>query len=257
MSGNRFSSAAILAAMLSIASVDVALADSDVFVGGFLDQGLSSLQIELRPGPNSLRSAGVNVVEQPQTPTMGFTPRFAGVPVGVLSEPSVDRGSLLKARLAAPGNADSVVEHSMSLGRSQDLGPVAIDLAAVAGYRDQPDNELVESSSFGFGGGLSIIGIEGLRFDASYGRQDDVFGFARDRMSAGVGYGIGALDTRVSISNVSQYDNGVATDEKQILSVGGQLKLGQSWVVGGDLAYSSGLAGDTATAGVVNFRFNF
>jgi hypothetical protein len=254
MSTNRTIASVVFGSLLSIASIGAAQAASDVFVGGFVDQGLSALHNELAPSGGTVRSYGLSVTTEPDPTVIGFTPRFAGVPVGLLEDPTIDRGSLLKARLSAPGGT---VERSVALNRSQDLGPVAIDVAAVAGYTGQPENELAESSSFGFGGGLSIIGLEGLRFDASYGRQNDVLGFARDRMTAGVGYGIGALDTRVSISSVAQYDNGVETDEKQIWSFGGQLKLGERWVVGGDLAYSSGLAGDTSTSGVVNFRFNF
>jgi hypothetical protein len=58
---------------------------------------------------------------------------------------------------------------------------------------------------------------------------------------------------------VSQYDiNGVAADEQKVWTVGGQMKLSSSMVVGGDLAYSTSLIdGTDDTSGVVNFRFNF
>ena len=81
---------------------------------------------------------------------------------------------------------------------------------------------------------------------------------ARDRVTAGLGYNFGALNTRLSVSNVSQYDiNGVSTDEQQVWVVGGQMELSSQFVVGGDVAYSTNLDGTADTSGVVNFRFNF
>ena len=93
---------------------------------------------------------------------------------------------------------------------------------------------------------------------ASYNRRDESLGLARDRVTAGLGYDFGALDTQVSVSSVSQYDvNGVPTDEQQVWVVGGQMELSSHLVVGGDLAYSTSLDGTNDTSGVVNFRFNF
>jgi hypothetical protein len=256
MLNHRRSQIAALGFVLSLPLGGVAQA-VEVNVGGFLDQGLSALQNQLSPSDSSLRGFGLRVVENPHEPVMGFTPRFAGVPVDLPEGASIDSGSLLKARLGSPLGGGETVERALALQQQHHLGLFNVDVSAVAGFAEPTYGDLGQSSSFGFGGGLTIDGIEGLRFDASYGRLDDVFGLTRDHVTAGVGYGIGMLDTRLSVSSVASYDNGVATDEKQIFSVGGQLNLSKSWVVGGDLAYSSGLAGEQATTGVVNFRFNF
>ena len=146
----------------------------------------------------------------------------------------------------------------MQYAQSHDLGMVKVDLSAIAGYADQGNQDLGQSSTFGFGGGLKFEGLEGLRFGASYDRSDESLGLARDRVTAGLGYDFGALNTQLSVSNVSQYDiNGVSTDEQQVWVVGGQMQLSSQFVVGGDLAYSTSLDGTADTSGVVNFRFNF
>ena len=146
----------------------------------------------------------------------------------------------------------------MHLAQTHDLGLVKIDLSAIAGFSDPGQQEYGQSSTFGVGGGFKFDSLAGLRFGAFYSRRDESLGLARDSVTAGMGYDFGAVDTRLSVTNVSQYDaNGIAADEKKVWSVGGQLKLSSTFVVGGDLAYSTSLDGTDDTSGVVNFRFNF
>ena len=105
---------------------------------------------------------------------------------------------------------------------------------------------------------MEFQALEGLRFGASYDRRDESIGQGSDRVTAGLGYDFGSLDTRLSVSSVSQYDiNGTPTDEQQVWAFGGQMELSSRLVVGGDLAYRTSLDGTADTSGVVNFRFNF
>lgn len=248
-----------LFATAALVSVDAAQAADGSFAGGgVLQDGFQALQQQLaHRGGAGERSDKLRVVDGKDDRVIGFTPRFAGVPIGLADGISVDRGSVLKTRLSGTSGrqADS---QAMQYEQSHDLGMVKVDLSAIAGYIDFGQNDLGQSSTFGFGGGLKFEGLEGFSLDASYNRRDESLGLARDRVTAGLGYDFGALDTRLSVSNVSQYDiNGVSTDEQQVWVVGGQMELSSSLVVGGDLAYSTSLDGTADTSGVVNFRFNF
>lgn len=231
-------------------------ADSSFAGGGVLQDGFQALHQQLARQDGSTSQPSVRLVEGNE-PVVGFTPRFAGVPIGLAEGVSVDRGSVLKTRLSsAPGR--QLNSQAMQYERSHDLGMVKVDLSAIAGYADRGNQDLGQSSTIGFGGGLKFQGLEGLRLGASFDRRNESLGLARDRVTAGLGYDFGALNTRLSVSNVSQYDiNGVSTDEQQVWVVGGQMELSSRFVVGGDVAYSTSLDGTADTSGVVNFRFNF
>ncbi|MEZ5934404.1 MAG: porin [Alphaproteobacteria bacterium] len=246
------------AAALVAGGGQAAVAEGSFAGGGVLQDGFSALKQQLvRHDDGAAHKSGVSLVDGDSS-VIGFTPRFSKVPIGLAQGISVDRGSLLKTRLNRDLAGTQPEDRAIQFEQEHDLGLLKIDLSAIAGFRDQGSQDLGQSSTFGFGGGLKIAGIEGLRLGASYDRQDESLGIARDRVTAGVGYDFGALDTTVSVSNVSQYDiNGVPTDEQQVWVVGGQMELSSRLVVGGDLAYSTSLDGTEDTSGVVNFRFNF
>ena len=249
----------IAAATAILAAGGQAIAAEGSFAsGGVLQDGFQALQQELAHRDGGKNSAGLSLVDG-QSSVIGFTPRFSKVPIGLAQGVSVDRGSLLKTRLSGQAVDRQVDNRSIQFEQTHDLGLVQFGLSAVAGYADQGNQGLSQSSTFGVGGGLKFQGeLEGLRLGASYDRRDEVLGVAQDRLTAGLGFDFGPLDTRLSVSSVSQYDvNGVSTDEQQIWAVGGQMQLSSSWVVGGDLAYSTSLDGTNDTSGVVNFRFNF
>jgi hypothetical protein len=249
-----------LASAIAVSSVQAHAADGSFAGGGVLQDGFLALQQELAgqdSSPQPVAATKLKLVDD-RTSVIGFTPRFSGVPIGLEEGVSVDRGSVLKTRLSNAALGQPVNRRSMQFEQFHDLGMVKVDLSAIAGYADRGNQDLGQSSTFGFGGGLKIQGLDGLRFGASYNRQDESLGLARDQVTAGLGYNFGALDTRVSVSNVSQYDiNGVPTDEQQVWVVGGQMELSSRFVVGGDVAYSTNLDGTEDTSGVVNFRFNF
>lgn len=233
-------------------------ADAGSFAGGgVLQDGFEALQHQLAHQNSTVSQNRLRLVDD-GAPSFGFTPRFAGVPIGLAEGVSVDRGSVLKTRLSGAATNRQANAQAMRYEQIHDLGMVKVDLSAIAGYADRGNQDLGQSSTFGFGGGLKFEGLEGFRLGASYNRRDESLGLARDRVTAGVGYDFGALDTQVSVSNVSQYDiNGVPTDEQQVWVVGGQMELSSRLVVGGDVAYSTSLDGTADTSGVVNFRFNF
>jgi hypothetical protein len=248
-------SALTLAIVLAVGSN--AHAASEGFLGGgFLQQGFDALRDQLVQPQYNAGPMVLEVVDQSKAPVVGFTPRFAGVPIDLGEGASLETGSLLRARLG--GAATTRSGRAISLVQSHDLGPVKLDLSAIAGFTEQDDPYLDQSKAFSLGSSLKFSGVEGLRLDAAYSRRDEILGFANDRVTASLGYGFGQIDTRLSVSSVSQYDNkGIETEEQQVWSVGGQLQLGTNLSVGGDLAYSDSLVGADATTGVVNFRFNF
>ena len=226
--------------------------------GGVLQQGIDALQHQLVRHDAPSDALQFKILDRDATPVIGFTPRFAGVPIDLAEGASVDRGSVLKTRFSGVAGSQRYQSRAMTFEQSHDLGLVKLDLSAIAGFSGQGDQDLGQSATFGFGGGLKFDGLSGLRVGASYRRLDEELGLARDSITAGVGYDFGVLDTRLSVSNVAQYDSkGVPTDGKQVWVVGGQMQLTSRLVVGGDLAYSTGLDGTDATSGVVNFRFNF
>ena len=242
---------------LVMSGAEVHAASGSFAGGGVLQDGFDALQQELGRQHGASRSDGLKLVDQ-KSPVVGFTPRFADVPIGLQEGVSVDRGSVLKTRYNGASAGLQSNSKAMQYEQSHDLGLVKVDLSAIAGYADRGNKDLGQSSTFGFGGDLKFSGLTGLRLGASYDRRDESLGLARDRVTAGLGYDFGTLDTRVSVSNVSQYDvNGVPTDEEQVWVVGGQMELSSRFVVGGDVAYSTSLDGTADTSGTVNFRFNF
>ncbi|MDH3661823.1 MAG: porin [Alphaproteobacteria bacterium] len=247
----------LFAAAVMVSGGQALAGDGSFAGGGVLQDGFDALQHQLAHQDNGASRNELRLL-QGDEPSFGFTPRFAGVPIGLAEGVSVDRGSVLKTRLSGVAADRQASSQAMQYEQIHDLGMVKVDLSAIAGYDDRGHQDLGQSSTFGFGGGLKFQGLEGLRFGASYNRRDESLGLARDRVTAGLGYDFGALDTRVSVSNLSQYDiNGVPTDEQQVWVVGGQMELSSQLVVGGDLAYSTSLDGTEDTSGVVNFRFNF
>jgi hypothetical protein len=238
---------------------NAAHAASDSFEGGgVLQDGFDALQQKLTRSGDRASQPRLRVLDQ-KSPAVGFTPRFAGVPIALAEGVSIDRGSLLKSRLAGASASQNTQSRALQLAQTHDLGLVKIDLSAIAGFSEPGDQDYGQSSTFGLGGGLMFESLGGLRLDAFYSRRDEQLGLARDSVTAGLGYDFGAVGTRLSVSNVSQYDiNGIAADEQNVWSLGGQMKLSSSLIVGGDLAYSTSLVDGTEdTSGVVNFRFNF
>lgn len=226
-------------------------AASEVNAGGFLEEGLAAFQSQLSPGGQAADSLQVRSLSDANTRVMTFTPRFAGSPVELLERPSNDTGSILKARLSSPRGTDDGGERALGLFETHSLGAFALDVSAIAEFGATSSDAVDPGSAFALGGGLEISGV---RLDASFAR-DGVSELASNRLSAGIGYGFGSLDTRVSYS---RYENELLEEDTRVVRFGSQLTLGEGLVLGGDLAYSNDqVNGSSAAAGVLNFRFNF
>jgi hypothetical protein len=130
------------------------------------------------------------------------------------------------------------------------VGGFAVDWSAKAkvgpgaAVQDDP-------SSFVLGGELAVSGV---RLDADYGDKSTPLGLSGSGLTAGVAYGFGPLDARISYSVV----NTETAAEASMVALGSQLKLRPGLTLQGDLAYAQEQnSGDAATAGVVSLRFNF
>jgi Gram-negative porin len=238
-------------ASASIASVATA-AEPDVYVGGYHDEALRAAQHEwlgLSVGLAGVGSAEAIPLAIGPGGTAGltsFTPRFGGLGLDLVDRPHPPG---LVGDAAAPSSARQV---EIGLNDQSTIAGVAVDWSAKAGVSHEPPVQEGDPSSFAVGGELAVSGV---RFDAAYGEhQATLLGEPANHMTAGVAYGIGPVDTRVSYSVVSTDEETAAS----MLSVGSRLTLQPGLSLQGDLAYAKREnTGDAATAGVVSLRFNF
>ncbi len=226
-------------------------AASEVNAGGFLEEGLAAFQNQLSSSSASPGYLQVRPLDTSESRVMTFTPRFAGTPVELRERQSIEAGSILKARLSGSQGTSDSGGRTFGLFESHRLGAFELDLSAVAEFGAESSDAADPGSAFALGGGLEVSGV---RLDASYGR-DGVSELASNRVTAGISYGFGSLDARVSFS---RYENELFEEDTRVVRFGSQLTLGEGLVLGGDLAYSNDeIDGSTAAAGVLNFRFNF
>ena len=244
-----------IALVASFGSVLVASAaaavEPGVGVGGYHDAALRAAQDEwlgLGVGLSESEAAepgSVTVQTAEPSPLTTFTPRFGGL--GVAGGP---HGPGLDVADGVPG--PSAARHvEIGLNDTSTVAGFAVDWSAKAGVGQQPPVQAGEPSTFVVGGELAVSGV---RFDAAYGEHATVMGVSGNRMTAGVAYGFGPVDTRLSYSVVSTDDESAAS----LLSLGSRLMLQPGLILQGDLAYAEEEnTGDAATAGVVSLRFNF
>ncbi|MGH6917882.1 MAG: porin [Geminicoccaceae bacterium] len=233
-----------------VASV-AAAAEPDVYVGGYHDEALRAAQDEwlgLSVGLVDIAPAGpvpLAVTTGGPAGLTSFTPRFGGLGLGVVGPP---HGPRLAGDATTPRAARQV---GIGLNDTSKIAGVDVDWSAKAGVGRAPPMQAGDPSSFVVGGELAVSGV---RFDAAYGERATVLGVSGNHMTAGVAYGIGPVDTRVSYSVVSADDETAAS----LLSVGSRLTLQPGLILQGDVAYAEQEdTGDAATAGVVSLRFNF
>jgi hypothetical protein len=235
-----------------LASV-AAAAEPEVYVGGYHDHALRAAQDEWlgmsvglvesgagAPLPLAVRSGTASALTT-------FTPRFGGLGLGIGDAP-------LQPQLdaARPGPVPSPARHvEVGINDTSRIVGVDVDWSAKAGVGHEPPAQPGDPSSFIVGGELAVSGV---RFDAAYGERATVLGVSGNHMTAGIAYGIGPVDARVSYSVVSAEDESAAS----LLSLGSRLTLQPGLILQGDLAYAEEEdTGDAATAGVVSLRFNF
>ena len=243
--------ALIVGIVLALVASSAVAAELGVGVGGYHDAALRAAQNEWLGSGAGLADDGaadhgvlsVRTVEP--SPLTTFTPRFGGL--GVAGGP---HGPGLDVADGVPG--PSAARHvEIGLNDTSKIAGLAVDWSAKAGVGHEPPAQAGDPSSFVVGGELAVSGV---RFDAAYGEHATVMGVSGNRMTAGVAYGFGPVDTRVSYSVVSTDDESAAS----LLSLGSRLMLQPGLILQGDLAYAEEEnTGDAATAGVVSLRFNF
>jgi Gram-negative porin len=228
-------------------------AEPEVSVGGYHDAALRAAQNEwlgINLGMAGDPSTGPRpIVAQPDGPSAltSFTPRFGGLGLGIASGRHQEFGSALLGA-TAPDRSQGL---EVGLKNTSKIAGMALDWSAKASVGREPPAQPGDGSSLVVGGELAISGV---RFDAAYGEHATVLGVSGNRMTAGVAYGIGPVDTRISYSLVSASDE----TEASLLTVGSQLTLQPGLILQGNLAYAEQQStGDAATAGVVSLRFNF
>ena len=116
-----------LAAAL-VAGGGLARADGGSFAGGgVLQDGFEALQRQLAYQDSGVSQHELRLVRDNE-PSFGFTPRFAGVPIGLAEGVSIDRGSVLKTRLSGAAAGRQANSQAMRYEQIHDLGIVKVDL---------------------------------------------------------------------------------------------------------------------------------
>jgi hypothetical protein len=225
-------------------------AASDVELGGYHDvilrEAQQSLLQDVRPeDPDDFRVA-VAIEGGPRSALTAFTPRLGGFGTS---------GAARAAALRGPGRGAleplaSTDQVRLGLTERAEIAGWPVDLSATVGMAGGEPATAEDESGFVVGGELAVLG---LRLDAAYGQDASAFGLEGSRMTAGVAYGIGPVDARVSYSLVESE----SMLESNLLTVGSQLTLRPGLVLQGDLAYVEGEQRDPATAGLVSLRLNF
>jgi hypothetical protein len=224
-------------------------AADEVSVGGYQDEALAAAHRDL---VGSLATEGqytIRLGSGESSALTAFTPRF-----GSLGPSGVGRLPEYAARNSAPEPPPSEEMHSLLLGLSgTEIAGWAVDLAATAGVVNPEATAGTGESGLVVGGELAV---SGLRFDAAYGQDASLMGLGLDgsRMTAGVTYGLGPIDTRLSYSVVDRQET---TADTSVFTVGSRLNLTSGLAVQGDVAYAGDRNGDAATAGRVSLKLNF
>jgi hypothetical protein len=248
--GVRTSGAIVGAALALVPWGGPVLAASEVDVGGYHDQAFKAAQVDLlaRNAEVADPHFQIKIESGPSSALTAFTPRLGGLGLGALGQP----GELPRALTGAGGAVDASTEvrHlQVGLGRAEIAG-WEVDLAATAGVTSPAATAGTDDSGLVLGGELAV---SGLRFDAAYGEDAALMGLDGTRMTAGVAYGIGPFDTRMSYSLVERE----TTVDTSLFTVGSRLSLKPGLVVQGDVAYADDENGDASTAGRVSLQFNF
>jgi hypothetical protein len=222
-------------------------AGAEVSVGGYHDEALRAAQVEwLGLGPPLIddKAAAPPLLAfeaGPSTTNSIFTPRFGGLGPAITGHP----------RHASVSRPPPSRQLTVGLNETSTIAGVAVDWSAKAGVSHEPPAQAGDPSSFVVGGELAVSGV---RFDAAYGEHATVLGVSGNRVTAGIAYGFGPIDARISYSVVGAEDETAAS----LVTLGSRLTLQPGLILQGDLAYAEEeSSGDAATAGVVSLRFNF
>jgi Gram-negative porin len=244
----RTGGAVVVAGMVLAIGHGSALAASEVSVGGYQDQALAAAHRDLVGGLATESQYTIRLGSGDSSALTAFTPRFGGLGPAGTGRLGADVHSV------APEPPASNEVHSLLLGLSgTEIAGWAVDLAATAGVVDPAATKGTDESGLVVGGQLAV---SALRFDAAYGDDASLMGLGLEgsRMTAGVTYGLGPIDTRLSYSVVDRQQTPV---DASVFTVGSRLTLTSGLVVQGDLAYAGDKNGEAATAGRVSLKLNF
>jgi hypothetical protein len=223
-----------------------ARAGSDVDVGGFHERALATTQQELAgPAPAAPAEEGqvqMRLEAGPGSALTAFTPRLGGLAIAGRRH---SEANLLEAE-------PEPQQLQVGLSDTAAIAGWQIGLAATADMGHSPAADGGEGSSALVVGGQ--LAVSGLRFDAAVGRDTTMLGEPGNRVTAGVGYDFGLLDTHMSYSLVETEDRPAETG---LLTLGSSLALRSGVELKGDLAIANEQDGQGTTAGRVSLRLNF
>jgi hypothetical protein len=245
----RSSAAIVIGACVALAAIN-ARAASEVDVGGFHDQAIATTQQDLMgdvPAAGSPPAAGPVQMRMDVAPTSaltGFTPRLGGLAI------AGRRHSQANLQLD-PANEDPQ-RLQLGLSDSAKIAGWEVGLAATADMGHTPAVGTRDGTSELVVGGQ--LAVSGLRFDAAVGRDSALLGEAGNRVTAGVGYDFGPLDTHMSYSLVESEER---TAETGLLTLGSSFALSSGVVLKGDFAIADEEDGEGTTAGRVSLRLKF
>jgi hypothetical protein len=226
-----------------------AWAASDVDVGGFHDQAIATTQQDLMGGvPAAGSPPGAGPVQMhldvgPTSALTGFTPRLGGLAI------AGRRHSEANLQL---DEAREPQRLQLGLTDTASIAGWAVGLAATADVGSAPAIGTGDATSELVVGGQ--LAVSGLRLDAAVGRDSALLGEAGNRVTAGVGYEFGPLDTHMSYSLVETEERAAETG---LLTLGSSFALSSGVVLKGDLAIADEEDGEGTTAGRVSLRLNF
>jgi hypothetical protein len=224
-----------------------ARAASEVDVGGFHDRAIAATQQDLLGEAPATSDVGGRVQMRLDTGAASaltaFTPRLGGLAIAGRRH---SEANLLEE------TEEEAQRLQLGLNDTAEIAGWEIGLAATADMGHAPAAGGQEAgSSLVVGGELAI---SGLRLDAAVGRDSALLGEQGNRVTAGVGYDFGPLDTHVSYSLVETEERATETG---LLTLGSSLALSSGVVLKGDLAIADEQDGEGTTAGRVSLRLNF
>ena len=239
--------AIVVGALVALAATDVRAA-SEVDVGGFHDRALATTRQDLLGTAPATSDADGRVQMRldtgPTSALTAFTPRLGGLAI------AGRRHS--EANLQVEEEKAEPQQLQLGLSDTAKIAGWEIGLAATADMGHAPAVGSEEGRSALVVGGQ--LAVSGLHFDAAVGRDSALLGEPGNRMTAGVGYDFGPIDTRMSYSLVESENTAAETG---LLTLGSSLALSSGMVLKGDLAIADEQDGEGTTAGRVSLRLNF
>lgn len=237
-------------ALTSVGAGSALAAGDDVSIGGYHDEILRAAHRDLISDGRAVGAIEITVdAGGPSVLSSNFTPRFGGYGFDGVLPGNADFGALLKRSFGPTGPEQPVRGVRFGQGRADVVG-LDVGWSAAASFEPGPAAP-AGTETFMLGGELAVSGV---RVDAGFGEGQDLLGLEGQRLSAGLGYSVGPLDTRVGYSLV---EDETAITETSLFTLGSQLSLRPGLVVQGDLAYAERGDGTPATAGLVSLRLRF